>query len=384
MPRISVIIPAYNHAAYVHQAVDSVLTQSFGDLELIVHDDGSTDGTAEVLRTICDPRLSLKAYPSNQGAGIIVNAALDRAQGEYVALLNSDDYFLPGKLEHQVRFLDENPGVAAVFGWPHFVDEQSRPLADERNPFRSLFEKKNQSREAWLHRFFVIGNALCHPTVMVRRSVYREFGGYDARLAQLADYDMWIRICSRYDIHILPQPVTAYRVLEGGRNASAGQLQTMIRHDWELPHVFRRYLDLADAQLRRIFAREFAELDPDGGQQPRMLLARLALKIGPGSWSPSSYLAFALDTIHRALAAGPCDFTHKEYNQLAGSLDLFGLGKSQSPSNGSESVDALRQELEVMTATAERLKRELGVIRASTSWRLTQPLRYAVEKFRQL
>ena len=98
MPRVSVIMPAYNHAAYVRQAVDSVFSQSFNDLELIVHDDGSTDGTADVLRSVCDPRLALKADTTNQGAGVIVNAALDRAQGEYVAILNSDDYFLPGKL----------------------------------------------------------------------------------------------------------------------------------------------------------------------------------------------------------------------------------------------------------------------------------------------
>ena len=222
-----------------------------------------------------------------------------------------------------MQFLDENPAVVAVFGWPHFVDEQSRPIDEERNPFRNLFEKRNQSREAWLRRFFVIGNALCHPTVMVRRSVYRELGGYDARLAQLADYDMWIRICSRYEIHILSQPVTAYRVLEGGRNASAGHLQTKMRHDWELPYVFRRYLDLSDDALRRVFAAEFAELDPAGQKQSRMLLARLALKIAPDSWSPSSYLAFGLDAIHHALGAGPCDFSHREYNQLTGSHDLF-------------------------------------------------------------
>jgi glycosyltransferase involved in cell wall biosynthesis len=372
MPRVSVIMPAYNHAAYIRQAIDSVLAQSFGDFELIVHDDGSMDGTADVLRSMADPRLCLKVYATNQGAGISVNAALARARGEYVAILNSDDYFLPGKLEQQVRFLDANPSIAAVFGWPHFVDEQSRPLAEERNPFRNLFEKRNQSREAWLRRFFVIGNALCHPTVMVRRSVYEEFGGYDARLAQLADYDMWIRICSRHDIHILPEPVTAYRVLEGGRNASAGQ-QTKMRHDWELPYVFRRYLDFSDDALRRIFCSEFAELDPDGARQPRMLLARLALKIAPSSWSPFSYVAFGLDAIHHALAAGPCDITHREYNQLTGSHDAFLLGQSAR----------LKDELEATMKTAERLKRELEVMHASTSWRVTRPLRCAAERLKQ-
>ena len=362
MPRVSVIMPAYNHASFVRQAVESVLGQSFTDLELIVYDDGSTDGTADVVRSISDARLKLEVLSRNHGATWAVNSALERAQGDYIAIINSDDYFLPGKLDSQVRFLEETPGVAAVFGLPMFVDERGQPLPDEKNPFRNLFEKRNRSREEWLHRFFVIGNALCHPTVMVRRSCYDELGPYDARLAQLPDYDFWIRICSRYDIHILPQHLTAYRVLDGDRNASAGQPRAKVRHDWELHYVFRRYLALSDDELRRVFAAEFAELDPSDRQRPRVLLGRLALKIGPSAWASSSYLAFGLDILHHALAEDASDISHSEYLHLTGVHDVF----NQTPR-------AERAEM-------ERLKQKLKAMRPSISWRATWPLRYMVEK----
>jgi hypothetical protein len=201
---------------------------------------------------------------------------------------------------------------------------------------------------------------------MVRKSCYDELGPYDARLAQLPDYDFWIRVCCHHDIHILSQHVTAYRVLEGERNASAGQPRNKIRHDWELYCVFRRYLALSDCELRRIFAAEFAEIDPTGLQRPTVLLGRLALKIGPSAWASSSYLAFGLDILHSALGTDASDISHSEYMRLTGDHDVF----NQAPGANQLIV--------------KRLKQELKDILSSSSWRATWPLRYGVDKLKQL
>jgi glycosyltransferase involved in cell wall biosynthesis len=371
MPRVSVIMPAYNHGAFVRRAVESVLDQSFPELELLVVDDCSTDETPNVLRSFSDDRLNIDVLARNRGASWAVNSAIKRARGEYIAILNSDDYFLPQKIERQVQYLDENSGVAAVFGLPHFVNEIGEPLADEKNPFRSLFESKNCTREEWLRRFFVIGNCLCHPTVMIRRSCYEELGTYDPRLAQLPDFDLWIRVCSHYDIYVEPHYATAYRVLDGERNASAGQPRAKTRHDWELQYVLRRYLDLPSDALNRIFAVDFAELDHNGQQRPQVLLARLALKIGPSAWASSSYLAFGLDTLHHALGVNDSDISYREYMELTGMYDAF--------SHGGSHVGARTEQL---LSEVEQLRHELGIIRGSSSWRITQPLRFFAKTIR--
>ena len=364
MPKISVVMPAYNHASFVGQAVESVLKQSLDDLELLVYDDASTDETANVVRSIKDKRVFLTEHTSNQGASSAVNAALRRTKGDYIAILNSDDYFLPGKLECQAQFLDNNPSFGAVFGWQVFVDEQGEALPDEKNPFRNRLKRHgNHPREWWLHHFFTVGNALCQPTVMIRKTCYEDVGVYDPRLAQLADYDLWIRLCTRHDIHILPQVVTAYRVLESGGNASAGHANAKRRHDWELQYVFRRYLALSDEELRRIFATEFAELDPDGRQLSKVLLGRLALKLGPSAWAASAYLAFGLDTLWQALGESSADISPSEYAQLTGYYEALA-----GPSAAGVETDRLR-------STIERLEQDLKALRSSSSWRLTAPMR---------
>lgn len=350
MPRVTVIVPSYNHERFIGQAIESVLTQSFDDFELLVNDDASPDNTARVLEAIHDPRLVYKKFEQNRGASTVVNEALDRARGEYVAILNSDDYFLPGKLQAQVQYLDDHLEVGAVFGLPMFVDESGAPLDPSQNPFRNLFINTNMPRERWLRRFFCISNALCHPTVMVRRSCYEEIGRYDARLAQLPDFDFWIEICKRHEIHIINTPLTAFRVFSGERNASGGNPAAKARHDWELQCVLRRYLDLSGDALKSIFQKEFREIDPKGEMAPHVALGLLAINIARTSWAPSSYRAFGLQVLHEELARGSVGITHAEYIRLTGSCDVFNI---------------LRES-------------EYRKILKSRSWKLKRPLRNAL------
>ncbi len=292
------------------------------------------------------------------GASWVVNAAISEASGDYIALLNSDDFFLPEKLERQVAFLDSHPEVAAVFGMVKFVDEHGHRLSEDKNPFRGTFKNVNQSRHDWLNRFFMIGNALCHPTVLIRRECYERLGSYDVRLAQLPDFDMWIRVCSHHDIHVLADELTAYRILKGQANASAASRpEVKVRHDWELFHVLKRYLDLPDSELRNVFEREFQEIDPDGLQPPRTLLARLSLQKGPEVWSTSSYLAFGLHIIHENIGRGDYSVQPSEYMALTGSTDPFNLNLG----------DARQQLLQA--------RHEIDMLRSSSSWRVTAPLR---------
>ncbi|ACI98253.1 glycosyltransferase family 2 protein [Rhodospirillum centenum] len=322
-PKVSVVIAAYNHADFVVEAVESVLGQAAFPVEVVVTDDGSADDTAERLRAVArdEPRLRLNVFDGNRGACIAMNDALSRSRGDYVAVLNSDDRSLPGRLERQAGFLDDNPGIAAVFGLPRFITESGAAFTDSSHKDFSVFRQENRPRADWLRHFFFWGNCLCHPTAMVRRAVYAEVGGYDPRLAQLPDLDMWVRICARHGIHVMAEEMVEFRILSGQRNASAARPDVLARDAWERTRILERFLDLDDAVFQAAFRQDLLELGvPPDAARP-VALARLALK---GCWP--AHRTFALDQLYRALGptgtAGPGGPTCAEFHRLVGGQDV--------------------------------------------------------------
>jgi hypothetical protein len=257
VPLVSVVVASYNHAPFVQECLRSALGQGIDDLEIIVTDDGSTDATAQQVAALGDPRIHLHAFAQNRGACMAMNDAIRRSRGRYIAVLNSDDLFLPGKLRRQLDFLHQTPQVGAVFGWPSFIDDQGQPFHDPAHKDHAVFSQPNRSRHQWLRHFFDHGNALCHPTALIRREVYQTVGLYDPRLAQVPDLDQWIRVCMRYDIHVLPEPLTAFRIRSGQQNASGARPEVVRRDAWERADILRHYLRLTPAQLLQVFP-EFA------------------------------------------------------------------------------------------------------------------------------
>lgn len=316
LPTISVVIASYNHAAFVQESLRSVLEQQHVDLEIVVTDDGSSDDTAERVRSLADPRIRLEAFASNRGACIALNHGISRARGEFIAILNSDDCFEPGKLALQLDFLRANPQVGAVFGWPSLMDERGQVFSDAQHKDFEVFHVANRDRFAWLRHFFDHGNCLCHPTVLIRRTCYEALGLYDARLAQVPDLDMWVRLAMRFGIHVMPQPLTRFRIRDGLQNASAARPDVVVRDARERRHVLRRFLALTPAECALVFP-EFAA----SGQGVTRFLAERALR----SDLPF-FRDFALDALHESLSPlgdpqHPQD--HRDYHALAGRLDLY-------------------------------------------------------------
>jgi glycosyltransferase involved in cell wall biosynthesis len=354
-PRVSVTMASYNHHSYVRAAIESVLAQSFQDFEICVTDDGSTDGTADVLRAIDDPRLSVVGFPINRGACLAMNASIGRARGEYVAILNSDDVFMPEKLEKQVQFLDEHPEIGAVFAFPSFIDENGMAVSEAESFYRGLFRVENRPRHEWLRHLFFAGNVFCHPTVLIRRRCYDDVGLYSPALAQLPDYEMWIRLLGKYDVHVLPQQLIGFRVLKGQANASAPRAEVRVRVQWEMTRLLARYLEFDDALLLSIFpeipvpalmrkpqgwtgrlaqralVRVLGRNTEAGGDgafataqelPPRPLawyLGELALAVGK-----PAHVVFGLDAMYRSCVAEN-DVDARHFIALSGSFDPFGI-----------------------------------------------------------
>jgi glycosyltransferase involved in cell wall biosynthesis len=320
-----VVIKAFNHAAYVGEAIRSALDQSFQDFEIVVTDDGSRDGTADVIRQFTDPRISLEVSERNRGISIAMNSVIQRSRGEFVAILNSDDFFLPGKLAKQVQFLKENPGVAAVFGLARLVDDRGSAISGD-NRFVYPFSHAHPTSAEFLRRFFFSGNFLCAPTAMVRRSAYADVGPYDPRLANLQDLDMWIRLCMRHRIHVIQEELTAFRVHDNYQNMSAPRRDTIVRHQFEYFQTLKHYRNLPADFTREIFADDLASgaIDTDCPQQ--LWLAEIAL-----SGSSYSHMLFALDTMFDA--TGTAGDRLDRLVELTGAINLFNL-PGLPPSSG--------------------------------------------------
>ena len=315
MPRVSVVIASYEHEAYVADCLESVLAQTFQDFEIVVTDDGSTDATAQRIRALRDPRIRLEVFERNRGACIALNHGIRRARGELVAILNSDDLFEPDKLALQVAWLDAHPQVGAVFAWPTVVDERGERFSDERHKDFAVFHVENRDRHAWLRHFFDAGNCLCHPTLMVRRGCYDAVGLYDARLAQVPDLDMWIRLASRFELHVMPRALTRFRIRDQQRNASAARPEVVRRDAWERQRVLERYLAMPDDTLRRAF--------PEHRDDPRpaaVWLAERALGIGL-----PFHVAFGLETLFRHLPPEGDGPEYARFIALTGRHDVFGI-----------------------------------------------------------
>lgn len=228
-PIVSVIMPTYNHAPFVEQAIKSVLAQRDVDFELIISDDGSTDATRDVVAAIKDDRIKFFPNVVNRGACVVTNELIQRSSGEFIALINSDDYWsVDDKLAYQVKILREYPNIGATFGRARFVDKAGQAMEKSSFPSGTVFEQDNRSQGLWLRRFFDLGNCICHPTMLIRKSCYDDVGLYSNRMRQLPDFDMWVKLIKKHDIHISEHELINFRILPG-ENASSQTASNSIR-----------------------------------------------------------------------------------------------------------------------------------------------------------
>ncbi|TPW27163.1 glycosyltransferase family 2 protein [Pararhizobium mangrovi] len=205
MPAVSVIVPVHNRAAFIGGAVESVLGQSFSDLELIVVDDGSTDETPDVLKAVTDRRLRIVSNGRNLGIPQARNAGLEAARGTFVAWLDSDDHARRDRLARQIRFFRDNPGFALVGGAAGKLDAAGRPLRGKRVPPLSA-----QTVKAWL----VFKSAFQQSSVMGRAEVLKRYP-YRDELAVCSDVDVFVRLAEAHRITNLPHVLVDRRTHPG-------------------------------------------------------------------------------------------------------------------------------------------------------------------------
>jgi glycosyltransferase involved in cell wall biosynthesis len=152
--KVSVVMSCYNHESFVSRAIESVIEQEFQDWEFVIRDDASQDETARIVSAYDDERIRFLGSDLHLGGAASLNQCIAQARGEYIAVINSDDVFLPPRLSIQLPILEENPTIGAVFAVPQIIDEQSQIIADGAHPYFSIFHQPNRNRFAWLNFFF--------------------------------------------------------------------------------------------------------------------------------------------------------------------------------------------------------------------------------------
>jgi hypothetical protein len=214
-PRLSVCIPTYNGAAYLAEAMKSVLDQSLSDFELIVVDDASTDATVEIARSFEDPRIRHVGHRVNRGLVGNWNRCLELARGTYVCIFHQDDIMMPDNLVAKVSFLDRSPGVGFAHSNVLQIGPGGELLSDSWWPKPAPDDAGRQPGTAVLDRLLTGGNAICAPSVVLRRDCVDALGPFDGRLPYTADWEMWMRAAVFFDVGYLIEPLVKYRRHQG-------------------------------------------------------------------------------------------------------------------------------------------------------------------------
>ena len=223
---VSVVIPCYNQAHFLGEAIESVLAQSYPHFEIIVVDDGSTDNTSEVAARYPEVRL---VSQDNLGLAAARNAGLWRSQGEYMVFLDADDRLLPEALKVGVECLEAHPECAFVFGYCNSIADDASPLPTLHCP-----RVEGDQYLALLRRCYIWPPAV----VMYRHSVFEAVGAFDASVSAAADYDMYLRIARRFPICNHEKVVVEYRVHGTSMNHN---FALMLKSTLAVLHSQRKY-----------------------------------------------------------------------------------------------------------------------------------------------
>lgn len=249
MPRASVILPVYNNAAFVLEAIHSILAQTYTDFELIVIDDGSTDGSTFLISQISDPRVIKIFHNTNRGLIASLNEGLKKANGEYIVRMDSDDISTPDRLAVQIAFMDQNP----------LIDVCGAAFTSSNGGSIKVNPASHDEIKTWL----LFHCCICHPAIIMRNSMIRRLGiQYDSNYPHAEDYELWNRLAFQVQMANLPINVLYYRQHNG--------------------QVSNQHRGIQDATARRIRQRQFSKLGLElSDEENQIMLDILEFKINP-------------------------------------------------------------------------------------------------------
>ena len=287
-PIVSVILPSYNRLNYLRVAVESVLAQTFGCWELIVADDGSQDETRLFLQRRADPRIVIILLAHTGNPSAVRNAAIRRARGDYLAFLDSDDVWLPGKLDTQLRLMRSRPERRWSYTRELLIDENGGPASTKR--VRPWLPYEGDIVAELLR----IDALVSTTTVIAERSLVLQAGAFDEQQRFCEDYDLWLRLALRSEVSALAAPLACVRV----HNCNYSRDRIGVHEGWAQLYT-KMSLEVGSHRLRRVCLRKRAEsavlLAALHGRQGRYRTAAriLSTAVVDGWRNPQAFLPLA-------------------------------------------------------------------------------------------
>jgi glycosyltransferase involved in cell wall biosynthesis len=336
---VTVVITSYNKGQFLKESLESVLNQSHTHLEIYVVDNQSFDGTKGYLNSVVDPRLKVIYNSENIGPVASLNKMLSqKLEGNYIAIQHADDVWLPNKLETQLEYFRQNPTWDACFTGAETIDVFGNPINDPNEFYFDAFDFFFENTRDGLERLLTRGNFICMPSIMFRKNVLNEIGLFSPQLALLNDFDLWIKLFSRFEVGMTKESLTKFRV--GSDNESAVNDTNINRSRNEAFIVLNEY---------------FKHLKVDD----KSFVAQLNLFKEATSDAAKLALLSSLSEISRT------DKNPKHIGQLREAIDSFEASE----------ITALKSQVKSLSLTIEE-------IQESASWRVTSPLRKLASTFR--
>lgn len=261
-PLVSVIMSCYNHEAFVADAIESVLNQSYKNIEFLVADDASTDNSVEVMKRYSE--FFVREFYFDENAGGRFQMLKGVATGKYIAAINSDDVWERDKLALQVRYMEEHEECGACFTWCDYVDENLVQLDNNQ------FKKRNRSSYEWMLYFWERGNTLCNPSSLLRKEYSILMPKYGSFCWQLPDFFKWIDLIQKCSIYVVPKTMTKMRRYNksGVTNVSVKSVDNQKRENVELGINWLWVIrDMETEFFRKTFSKHFRKLDASAEQE---------------------------------------------------------------------------------------------------------------------
>ncbi len=278
--KVTVVLPTYNRAHLVGQAIQSVLDQQFTGWELIIVDDGSTDNTPEVLARFTDPRIRV-IRQTNEGIARANNVGFREARGEYAIKLDSDDRYLPHCLARLVAVADQNPDAVLVYGRSQAMDADGRPLPQmtgSPEPFPGRYQAS-----------ILYGDFVAPIAALIRRTTMERVGLFDADLGAAEDWDMWVRLAGQGRFVFIDEVMTQFRVHPGRSTAPQ-------------PDRINKVVMARLKVLDKAFAR--TDLSDDARSIRRLAYRNVYVEMGL-RWQAAGLLGQAFSSYAQAVRIGP-------------------------------------------------------------------------------
>ena len=276
-PLVSVIMATHNGGRFIRTAVDSILGQTYDNVQFIAVNDASTDGTGDILRSYSDPRVEVYDLPVNCHAAYARNYALQFVRGDYISFLDDDDFWHERKLEKQLAVLESNEAYGACFTWASIVDENGDIRNDEDGDVAWLnkaFHTEIQGQKEYLMHFLTKGNCIHSGSSLIRTEILRRVGGQNMSLIQLHDFDHWVRLLSVTDAYMLCEELTFYRRIKDGSSLSSATQKNRMRTENEDVYICTHFFDyISDERFAELFRNDFQE---PSASSPEALLCEKA------------------------------------------------------------------------------------------------------------